>query len=66
MAATFKRIKIQATVETAGMLVGEDQIAAAVAALKEKLTALDLAVLTIEAQDQPPVEFPESLEKELD
>jgi len=66
MAATFKRIKIQATVETAGMLVGEDQVAATVAALKEKLTALDLAVLTIEAQDEPPVEFPESLEKELD
>ena len=63
--ATFKRIKIQATVETAGMLVGEDQVAASVAALKEKLTALELNVLTIEPQDQPPIDFPESLEKEL-
>lgn len=64
--ATFKRIKIRATVETAGMLVAEDQVAAAVGALRDKLTALDLAVLTIEPQDEPPVEFPESLEQELD
>ncbi len=64
--ATFKRIKIRATVETAGMLVAEDQVPGACSALREKLTALELAVLTIEPQDEPPVDFPESLEQELD
>lgn len=33
--------------------------------LREKLTALDLAILAIEPVEEPPVEFPKSLEEEL-
>jgi hypothetical protein len=62
----FKRIKIRVSAESAGMLLPEDQIAGACSALREKLTALDLAVLEVEPEEEPPVEFPESLEKELD
>ena len=47
------------------MLVSEDQIAGVCSALREKLTALDLAVLVVEPEEEPPVEFPESLAKEL-
>ena len=64
--AEFKRIKIRVTAETAGMLLAEAQIPGVCDALREKLTTLDLAVLTIEPQDEPPVEFPESLRQELD
>ncbi len=64
--ATFKRIRIHATVETAGMLLAEDQIPAACNELRDKLTALELAVLTLEPQEEPAVEFPKSLEDELD
>jgi len=62
----FKRIKIRVSAESAGMLLPEDQIARACSALHEKLTALDLAVVTVEPEEEAPVEFPESLEKELD
>jgi len=61
----FKRIKIRVSAESAGMLLPEDQIAGACSALREKLAALDLAVLAVEPEEEPPVEFPESLEKEL-
>ena len=63
--ATFKRIKIRVTAETAGMLLVEDHIPDECNALREKLTALDLALLAIEPQEEPPAEFPESLEQEL-
>jgi hypothetical protein len=62
----FKRIKIRVSAESAGMLLPEDQIAGACNALREKLAALDLAVLVVEPEEEPPVEFPESLLKELD
>lgn len=62
----FKRIKIQATVETAGLLLPEADVAAACAKLRQLLTDLDLAVLTVEPKEEAPVEFPESLAKELD
>lgn len=61
----FKRIKIRVSAESAGMLLPEDQIAGFCTDLRDKLTALGLAVLAVEAEDEPPVEFPESLEKEL-
>ncbi len=62
----FKRIKIHVSAESVGMLVPEDQIARACTELREKLTALDLDVLTVEPEEEPSVEFPESLAKELD
>lgn len=62
----FKRIKIRVSAESAGMLLPEDQIVRACSDLREKLTALDLAVLTVEPEEEAPVEFPESLAKELD
>ena len=39
---TFRRIKIQATVETAPMLLTEDQIDGALRRLREGLTQLDV------------------------
>jgi hypothetical protein len=62
----FKRIKIHVSAESAGMLLPEDQIAGACNALRDKLLALDLAVVTVEPEEEPPVDFPESLAKELD
>jgi len=62
----FKRIKIQATVETEGLLLPEADVGAACAKLRQRLTDLDLAVLAVEPKEEAPVEFPESLEKELD
>jgi len=59
---TFRRIKIQATVETASTLLTEDQIAGALRELRDRLTQLDVAVVGIEAKEEPPVELPASLE----
>ena len=59
---TFRRIKIQATVETAPMLLTEDQIAGAVRDLRDGLTRLDVTVVGIEAKEEPAVELPLSLE----
>lgn len=59
---TFRRIKIQATVETAPMLLTEDQIAGAVGGLRDRLTQLDVAIVGIEAKEEPAVELPPSLE----
>lgn len=59
---TFRRIKIQATVETAPMLLTEDQIAGAVHELRAGLTQLDVAIVGIEAKEEPAVELPPSLE----
>ncbi len=64
--ATFKRIKIRVTAETAGMLLAEDQIPTACSELRAKFTALELAVLTIEPQEEPPIDMPKELEDELD
>ena len=59
---TFRRIKIQATVETALMLLTEEQIAAALRELRDRLTSLELAIVGIEAKEEAPVELPDSLE----
>ena len=59
---TFRRIKIQATVETAPMLLTEDQIAKALRELRDGLTQLDVAILGIEAKEEAPVELPATLE----
>jgi hypothetical protein len=62
----FKRIKIQATVETEGLLLPEAEVAPACEKLRERLAALDLAVLAVEPREEAGVEFPESLAQELD
>lgn len=62
MATTFRRIKIQATVETAPMLLTEEQIGAALQELRDRLTRLELAIVGIEAKEEAPVELPDSLE----
>jgi len=59
---TFRRIKIQATVETAPTLLTEDQIAGAVRELRDGLAQLDVAIVAIEAKEEPAVELPPSLE----
>jgi hypothetical protein len=59
---TFRRIKIQATVETAPMLLTEDQIAGALRELRAGLTQLDVAIVGIEAKEEAAVELPPSFE----
>jgi len=59
---TFRRIKIQATVETAPMLLTDEQITVALRELRDRLTSLELAIVGIEAKEEAPVELPDSLE----
>jgi hypothetical protein len=59
---TFRRIKIQATVETAPMLLTEDQIEGALRELRGGLTRLDVAIVGIEAKEEPAIDLPPSLE----
>ena len=59
---TFRRIKIQATVETAPMLLTEDQIDGALRKLRDGLTQLDIAIVGIEAKEEPAIELPPTLE----
>jgi hypothetical protein len=59
---TFRRIKIQATVEAAPTLLTEDQIDGAVRDLRDRLTQLGVAIVGIDAQEEPAVELPSSLE----
>ncbi|HSL49334.1 MAG TPA: hypothetical protein VK878_09690 [Candidatus Deferrimicrobiaceae bacterium] len=59
---TFRRIKIQATVESAPTLLTDDQIAGAVRELRDGLTQLNVAIVGIEAKEEPAVELPPSLE----
>jgi hypothetical protein len=59
---TFRRIKIQATVETGPMLLTDDQIAGVVRDLRDGLTRLDVTIVGIEAKEEPAVELPPSLE----
>jgi hypothetical protein len=59
---TFRRMKIQATVETAPQLLTEDQIAGALRELRDALTRLDIAIVGIEAKEEPAIELPPSLE----
>lgn len=55
--ANFKRIKIQATVETAAMLLTEDRIDGALKEFCDALKHLDLAILCVEPKEEAPVEF---------
>lgn len=59
---TFRRIKIHATVETAPMLLTEDQIDGALRKLRDGLTQLDVAIVGIEAKEEPAIELPPTLE----
>lgn len=59
---TFRRIKIHATVETAPMLLTEDQIDGALRELRDGLTQLDVAIVGIEAKEEPAIELPPTLE----
>ncbi len=62
----FRRIKIQATVETAGLLLSEADVASMMQTLRDKLQQLELAVLTIESKEEPTVPWNESLDTQLD
>jgi len=59
---TFRRIKIQAPVEAAPTLLTEDQIDGAVRELRDRLTELGVAIVDIDAKEEPAVELPSSLE----
>jgi hypothetical protein len=59
---TFRRIKIQATVESAPMLLTEDQIEGALRELRDGLTRLDVAIVGIEAKEEPAIDLPPTLE----
>ena len=62
MATTFRRIRIQATVETAPMLLTEEQLGAALHELRDRLTRLELVIVGMETKEEAPVELPDSLE----
>jgi hypothetical protein len=62
----FKRIKIQATVETAGLLCSEADLGPIMAQLRDKLQQLELAVLAIEPKEEAAVPWNDSLDTELD
>jgi hypothetical protein len=57
---TFRRIKIQATVETEAMLLPDDEIDAALGELRDKLKRLDLAILSVGPAEPPPIQLPET------
>jgi hypothetical protein len=57
---TFRRIKIQATVETGAMLLPDDEIDGALSRLRDKLKQLDLAILSVEPTEPPPIQSPEA------
>jgi hypothetical protein len=55
----FKRVKIQATVETEAMLLQDDQIESAVVELRNRLRHLALDVVSVEPTEPPPTTPPE-------
>ena len=59
---TFRRIKIRATVEAAPTLLTEDQVDGAVHDLRDRLSQLGVAIVDIDAKEEPAVELPSSLE----
>ena len=59
---TFRRIKIQATVEAAPTLLTEDQVDGAVRDLRDRLSQLGVTIIDIDTQEEPAVELPSSLE----
>lgn len=60
MMPTFRRVKIQATVETSAMLLPEEEIASTVDALKERLKRLDLSIVSLESTEPPAAASQES------
>lgn len=58
----FRRVKIQATVETEAMLLQDDQIESALGALRDKLRHLDLDVVSVEPSERPPTKLLEPSE----
>jgi hypothetical protein len=50
----FRRVKIQATVETEAMLLEDAQIESAVGELRDKLRHLALDVVSVEPTEPPP------------
>jgi hypothetical protein len=50
---TFRRIKLQATVETQAMLLPENEIDGALGELRDKLKQLDLTILSVEPTEPP-------------
>jgi hypothetical protein len=59
---TFRRIKIQAIVETAPMLLTEEQIGKALGELRDGLTGLDVVIVKLEPREEAPIELSASLE----
>jgi hypothetical protein len=55
---TFRRVKIQAIVETPTALLLDEQVNAAVAALRTKLHKLGLAIVSVEPKEPSPIEAP--------
>ena len=49
----FRRIKIQATVETPALLLPEEEIAGKLDALKERLQQLELSIVSLESTEPP-------------
>jgi len=47
----FRRIKIQATVETSALLLPEEQIAGTVDALRERLKQLELSIVSLQSSE---------------
>ncbi len=62
--ANFKRIKLRATVESPPILLTEEQVDAALGALRGNLTQLDLDVLSIESAEQAPTDEVDSSDTE--
>lgn len=60
--ANFRRIKIEATVETATMLLTDDEIEGALQKFRDALGHLDLAVLSVEPKEEAPVRSQKSVD----
>lgn len=55
----FRRVKIQATVETPSLLIPEDEIEGAVGELRERLQDLHLSIVSLESTEPPAPVLPE-------
>ncbi len=60
--ANFRRIKFQATVETATMLLTEDEVEGWLEKFRDTLKHLDLAVLSVEPKEEAPVRLQKSVD----
>jgi len=56
----FRRIKIQATVETPALLVPEEEIAGKLDALKERLQQLELSIVSLQSSEPTTTAPPET------